>query len=901
MNKIINFDKNNIKISDKFFLKMKANLDFEDRKDELDIYGLVELISSIEKKIYDLNKNIEFNKSNEFFKKLSLIEEEILKRKKFIINFNDKKEKKEINHKKMNSYVELGNQIIEMDLEELNQKMKDISNGKDNPKEIYKCSNEKITNIISEKNNKDGLKYRNIDYNIEIGIYQSILNYLKDFCNKKELLSERMNMMKEEKEILKKKLIEYISKKESIEESSKIILFKFMNEEINLNVKEKIKDNQQLPNNFLSSNIKFSEDNLNINLYELYTININNLSQEISNQVISFFNSFCLKTIINSKNTFLNSEFESNNSINNDIQSFIISMSLGIKKEFLLFINSFQNIDDKYKYVNNFQKLINQFLIKLSKNIINFLEYYTNEQISSNQEYSNLIESLSDNSFLITYLKLLIKKNYIERIIQEDTNFLNNKYKVIEDSIKNDLFVCKEKVKELSEKENIFKSKLNELGLEMDTLHLEKSNKGINPNSKENIYLILSEKTNKLLENKKALNNNFNDNINKCEKWNDTINNIILLKNEEINNLQKKKKEIEEKISKRNKIIMLEINKLKMLKKENLNKLRIKLHLFKEKYGNNFSSFDIFIEKINKSLLSTSQSLLHKNYNYSLIKDNNNYLTPKNKPNLQKEHFLIRKSYDFKMNNNKDSIFEKKNLTTLIKPINEIVSANIKDNYLSNEKKMHKTKSLKNEVKRILTPKKISHEEILDRKSKSNYNELKGKFTELNKPFKCYFREYSSKNEIIFDPLYHSKLIEKEPFFFKLVFLKLSFIRYSIFLNIDSKDGIISKKINMKNIKATIINNNIKYIIKIHQRHKHKIKSEKYFDLQKFISSNIFDDIPFDLNKKMLAFNNRFFNFSVLFTDKESNNKRIEFIFEEYEEMKIWINALNYLIRIKNL
>ena len=454
MNKIINFDKNNIKISDKFFLKMKANLDFEDRKDELDIYGLVELISSIEKKIDDLNKNIEFNKSNEFFKKLSLIEEEILKRKKFIINFNDKKEKKEINHKKMNSYVELGNQIIEMDLEELNQKMKDISNGKDNPKEIYKCSNEKITNIISEKNNKDGLKYRNIDYNIEIGIYQSILNYLKDFCNKKE----------------------------SIEESSKIILFKFMNEEINLNVNEKIKDNQQLPNNFLSSNIKFSEDNLNINLYELYTININNLSQEISNQVISFFNSFCLKTIINSKNTFLNSEFESNNSINNDIQSFIISMSLGIKKEFLLFINSFQNIDDKYKYVNNIQKLINQFLIKLSKNIINFLEYYTNEQISSNQEYSNLIESLSDNSFLITYLKLLIKKNYIERIIQEDTNFLNNKYKVIEDSIKNDLFVCKEKVKELSEKENIFKSKLNELGLEMDTLHLEKSNKGINPN-----------------------------------------------------------------------------------------------------------------------------------------------------------------------------------------------------------------------------------------------------------------------------------------------------------------------------------------------------------------------------------------------------------------------------------
>ena len=89
-----------------------TNLDFEERKDESDIYELVGLISSIDKKIYDLNKNIELNKNNEYYKKLSFIEEEILKRKNIIINFNDKKRKKEINQKKMNSYIELGNQII---------------------------------------------------------------------------------------------------------------------------------------------------------------------------------------------------------------------------------------------------------------------------------------------------------------------------------------------------------------------------------------------------------------------------------------------------------------------------------------------------------------------------------------------------------------------------------------------------------------------------------------------------------------------------------------------------------------------------------------------------------------------------------------------------------------------
>ena len=153
-----------------------TNLDFEERKDESDIYELVGLISSIDKKIYDLNKNIELNKNNEYYKKLSFIEEEILKRKNIIINFNDKKRKKEINQKKMNSYIELGNQIIEMDLEELNQKMKDISNEKENPKDIYKFSNEKINNIILEKTSKDELKYMNIDYNLKSKKYQ---NYFK--------------------------------------------------------------------------------------------------------------------------------------------------------------------------------------------------------------------------------------------------------------------------------------------------------------------------------------------------------------------------------------------------------------------------------------------------------------------------------------------------------------------------------------------------------------------------------------------------------------------------------------------------------------------------------------------------------------------------------------------------
>ena len=92
------------------------------KKEESDIYELVDIISSIEKKIYELNKKIELNKKNELFQKLSSIEEEILKRKKAIINFNEMKKEEEMKQKKMSSYNELNNQIIEMDLEELNQK-----------------------------------------------------------------------------------------------------------------------------------------------------------------------------------------------------------------------------------------------------------------------------------------------------------------------------------------------------------------------------------------------------------------------------------------------------------------------------------------------------------------------------------------------------------------------------------------------------------------------------------------------------------------------------------------------------------------------------------------------------------------------------------------------------------
>ena len=61
----------------------------EKTQEELSIYQLVNIISSINKKIYDLQKTMEHTKKNELYQKLFLIEEEILyiKNKYPLINF----------------------------------------------------------------------------------------------------------------------------------------------------------------------------------------------------------------------------------------------------------------------------------------------------------------------------------------------------------------------------------------------------------------------------------------------------------------------------------------------------------------------------------------------------------------------------------------------------------------------------------------------------------------------------------------------------------------------------------------------------------------------------------------------------------------------------------------------
>lgn len=563
-----------------------------------------------------------------------------------------------INNKKMSSDNELNNQKMEMELEELNQKINNIITNKyNNDKEIYKISNDKIDSIISEKNKEDELQNINIDFNIINQNYQNILNEIEININKKNQLLETMNMLEEDKSILDEKIIEYISKKESFEEVAKIHLLKFFNEIININIEEKLKNNEieRIYNNNISDNYnninnntyRNNEQNIKINSYELFNIDIDNLCKEISKELVLTVN-LSIKNINLSINSLSNEDCSKLKFTTIENNSYISIMATKIKKEVLIFINSIKD---------NTEEIINEFFVNLTKNIINLLDFYFSENIILlNKENENIF-------YLVTYIKLIFKKYYIENIIKNDSIFLNEKYKKFQEDIKNNVNKAIVIINNLNNKKIEYEIKLTKINQEKKYLK-EKNNDDKNVISMKNrTYLNLTKKANELIENKNTLNNKFIKKQNENEIENKSINDKIINKKKEMINLQNKKKTIEEKIALRNKIILNEIKKLKHSTISNFEKIKLELNTHKRKYGNNSDLYDKFIEKINKSLRLTSKSLMHQNKMHSI--KSVNYKTPKN--TVRMTYFMQDNKENHQIKKNKS-----KNERTLKKIKNEI-------------------------------------------------------------------------------------------------------------------------------------------------------------------------------------------------------------------------------------
>ena len=720
--------------------KYTKNLRFT--KEESNIYKLVDLISSIQKKISSLTKTMEHTKKNELYQKLSLIEDEIIKNKKKINNYIIKQKQNEINFNKMKFDNQIFIKKIDDELEEITKRINNIiSGGKNNDKEIYQISNNNLDKIIYQKKNEDELKNLDIDYNSIIVIYQNLLNVLEVNINKRYQLTEKLNMLKEEIIISEEKVIEYISKKESLEEVSKIYLLKFFNEILsnnikysdeNINEENKIEStniirvnssqnnniiepsngahssllnnkNAYLKNNY--NNFNLDNENFKIYLYELKIIDINDLSKEISFQIIIAINSYIKNLYLNNK-SLSNSLFHNsgrtekylsnmdNTQINSKIiynakdkNSFISLLTAKIKKDILVFMNHISS--EQNNNINKFEKLIDEFFINLSKNIINILNYYFSSHLLMIQKEENKTE-ISNNILLLSlYLKLNFKKFYLDKVIQNECEFIKNQYKYSEKNLKSFLELAIANINKLNSKKQEYDKKIDEIKHKKQLLQGKVINDKVHISMKDKAYFDLTKKSNDLIENKDNINDQFISIEKEYEQENENIYQKILNREKILKDLEKEKMLIEDKMAKKNKIIKNEIERLKKIISEKFKLIKMQIDIYRKKNGNSLDLYDRFIEKINNSLRLTSKSLMNKNNILLNRTFSYNFFTPNNHNNYKNK---INNTF-YKLNENNNNEINTNNTTIKNKRPFSKDSIYYKNNNISNYNKYNNNKS----------------------------------------------------------------------------------------------------------------------------------------------------------------------------------------------------------------
>ena len=166
----------------------------------------------------------------------------------------------------------------------------------------------------------------------------------------------------------------------------------------------------------------------------------------------------------------------------------------------------------------------------------------------------------------------------------------------------------------------------------------------------------------------------------------------------------------------------------------------------------------------------------------------------------------------------------------------------------------------------------------------------------------CYYRELvleNNQNIVKYNPLKQTSLdnLNKDPYNFKKCSINLSdkynSIKILVYNVLNEKNEIVNIKI--EEIENTVVSSNIKKIIEIHRSY-NKCKNMKNFSFEEFINreSKLFSDMNIeDIRKSAL---NQNYNFSLI----TKKGKRLEFVISSYEEFKMWINGLAFIIKNKN-
>ena len=915
------------------------------------ISDLVDGILNNNNKINELKNSLEFNDENGLGLKIKNLKQEFTNNILKIHQNKKELEEKEKIYDENKIKLNLNIENLNNDFKEIEKKIKNFNNF--NVVDIFDLSFDKIEKIISKIKDKDNLKNISIEYDKIDNLKRKLSNNLNEYLIKKNQIIEINNMLNEEKIIIENNLLNLISEKESLEEIIKSYLNFCLNNNnnnnlnINNNLIKKYSENFEIfyyeisiinlinfsqnfseiffdfiEKNNLFKNISYGKNiNIKICKFELNTLlknklinfielkqkskkNLNdfiiNLSKEILLKFnINFLNSKkfenfikiniklnYLTKIIESSLNFINNSFKQ---ISNENNKKLLEINLIINK-----LNLEQN--EKENKLNEIDEKIN-LLINSNANNNSYLNQKDKEYLILNEKSLNILNKKKENEKELNENILtfnLFKENIINKIdelnnknisiqneieylnIQNDINILN-----IQKEIENIKKSIKDKYKMIKIQLTIFKRK-HKNNLNLYEKLIDKINNALNLNN--NTLISGNFNNDSFSNNTTSINNsNFFDNNNYYN------NNSIL----NTNNLYTKNI----KLSHRN------ILKNNVLLQSVLSGSNSSISIFSPSKNNNRYSMGKLNNNINVSNNFLTRSSSYKYF--SPIKSSRNffYNNSNNNSNNKQVNNILNNNSNLNYNNSN----VKNNKNNLFFQIN---STKNKLNSLSNSNKKYCNKfnvsnNMKDSTINTLNDKNSTINTLFYLKKQSTIHSLKfspDKFNNNNEinilleTFPVYFRNINIEdNNNKFDPLNDLENLNNFGFLKGSIKIDSSKKYLLIFL-----EEILYNKINLNDIKSTILNNQTKYIIQIHQKYKQIVKNYGYIELEEFIKLKDLENIPFDDDNKIKALKNKIFNFSIIYNNNNGNNEnnelKIEFLFDSYDNIKIWLNGLNYFI-----
>ena len=872
------------------------------------IYEIVDNILNTQDQIDELTRSIEkidensglglkqFNLKHSITKNISKINNLTLQIQDKEKQFENFKYKNNIKIKK-----------LEDEINEKEKKIKDIYSKKG---DIYKISYEKIEQIISKKKDIDELKNVSIEFNTTDHIERQIKNFLEENFMRKNEINERLLMLKEEKNSENENIINLISEKESLEEMTKIYL-QNLNYTLNTSngantiINDKLSLSQSFSNN--------QEIEFDLFYFQICQIDINKCCIEITNNLSKFFFPNLLINDFNEEDIFISSK---KNLLYNIIQNSLIDI-----------INLNQNAISN----NEIQILLKD----LSKKIVS--------ELKLNFPFQKILN----------VIKYIIKLNYLEIIINNNLIFLNKDYKQAKKDNKKKLIEIQAEINNLISKHDEIILKLSQIEERKKMLIGNTAKHTVNISPEEKEYISINEQINNLLRQKRELEDSLEKENHIYEMFNSDKKNEIIKLTKENKELESQIEFINSQIQIQNESKKIQIEKLKKDIKEKYKMIKTQLSIYKRKNGNNLELYDKFVSKINDCLklplkqiitdLNTSilpspklesKSFLFINNNLNKNRNvlRNNVLSQcQNSNSLSTKSIFTPAKFKSKLNidyntnninninnnisnnnnNNNNSLVTSNSSLSFFSPIKsrnpELTSHSSNKNIHHKHKnsdmnfnpkyKIINNESLwKNERSKLLKTIKSLREQMQSKENKEqilNDNKENDKIILLIRSVSCFFRLLTSKDNK-FEPLIHSDLIDN--FNYEKVLIKLNekFTHFLIY-----KDGKINSKIPLNDIESTIVSNNMKYVIKIYQKYNQLNKKNELIDMDSFIKLDDFNNIPLDYNMRAKAAKNKYFNFSIII-NIGNKKQRLEFVFNSYDEVKLWLNGFNYIIRQKN-